>query len=423
MKRASRIVSLLLSAVLLSSLLAPPSRASAQASGMSGFSRTRTAPAFSDVPSDAWYYENVKAVCEYGLMVGKSDTVFDPEAPVTVEEAVTVAARIHSIYHAGTADIPNPFSNNVPWYIPYKHYAGENGISCVVQTGEIPRVAFAALISRALPDEALPVISEVEDDAVPDLGVNVWDASEAYRLYRAGILTGNDEAGTFTPYRTLRRCEAAAILTRVADPALRRAVVLKASPGSAPAMTEENVRKQIEAATSQQIYRLDLADYDSDGTKEAFVLTMDADPGPDGETDPGYLWFVSGNSVSLLDASNSGSVLTFSDAPLCPVSESRTLYLFTWGSDDFPYGSDLWYGKSSLWGVSGSRPVPYRLDNITLGPDETGVSLMETRFLPESGLFRVHALVFSSKIPTPGRGLFDFRYDPVTDALVEIPAP
>ena len=154
-----------------------------------------------------------------------------------------------------------------------------------------------------------------------------------------------------------------------------------------------------------------------------FVLTMDADPGPDGETDPGYLWFVSGNNVSLLDASNSGSVLTFSDAPLCPVSESRTLYLFTWGSDDFPYGSDLWYGKSSLWGVSGSRPVPYRLDNITLGPDETGVSLMETRFLPESGLFRVHALVFSPKIPTPGRGLFDFRYDPVTDALVEIPAP
>ena len=40
-----------------------PVRASA---AQNPFKRTQTAPAFTDVPGDAWYAANVTAVCEYG---------------------------------------------------------------------------------------------------------------------------------------------------------------------------------------------------------------------------------------------------------------------------------------------------------------------------------------------------------------------
>lgn len=39
--------------------------------GLQNFSPATAYVPFSDVPADAWYAENVKTVCEYGLMQGK----------------------------------------------------------------------------------------------------------------------------------------------------------------------------------------------------------------------------------------------------------------------------------------------------------------------------------------------------------------
>ena len=42
-----------------------------------------------------------------------------------------------------------------------------------------------------------------------------------YKLYEAGILIGNDEAGTFAPWSEITRAEVAAIISRMANPDLR----------------------------------------------------------------------------------------------------------------------------------------------------------------------------------------------------------
>ena len=51
-------------------------------------------------------------------------------------------------------------------------------------------------------------------------------ADAVYLLYRAGVLTGSDSAGTFRPDSTIKRSEAAAIVTRMADPSLRQRITL-----------------------------------------------------------------------------------------------------------------------------------------------------------------------------------------------------
>ena len=50
--------------------------------------------------------------------------------------------------------------------------------------------------------------------------VNRSDAA-IYKLYRAGILAGNDSAGTFLPNAPITRAEVATILVRMADPNAR----------------------------------------------------------------------------------------------------------------------------------------------------------------------------------------------------------
>ena len=60
------------------------------------------------------------------------------------------------------------------------------------------------------------------------------DNGAVYRLYRAGILTGSDDLGTFYPDSSIQRSAVAAIVTRMASPALRKTVTLAPPAGAKP---------------------------------------------------------------------------------------------------------------------------------------------------------------------------------------------
>lgn len=53
---------------------------------------------FTDVKEDAWYYEAVATAYEYGLINGKSENIFDPEANITRAEIATLIVRICDIF-------------------------------------------------------------------------------------------------------------------------------------------------------------------------------------------------------------------------------------------------------------------------------------------------------------------------------------
>lgn len=170
-------------------------------------------------PSD-WFSDEVEVAYDLGLVKGESSTFFNPNGNIRVSEAIALAARLHSMYYDnGTA-----FVQGTPWYQVYVNYAIENGIIYDNQFSDYSQYAtraeFATIFSAALPHDALPEINHIE--SIPDVSEYEPFADAVYNLYRAGVLTGNDRKGTFTPYSTIKRCEVATIASRMALPEMRK---------------------------------------------------------------------------------------------------------------------------------------------------------------------------------------------------------
>ena len=88
------------------------------------------------------------------------------------------------------------------------------------------RVQFADIFASSLPDQALEMKNNVPDHSIPDVSMNDSYAANVYKLYRAGVLTGNDEKGTFAPLTNITRAEAATIVSRMVDVNNRKTVSL-----------------------------------------------------------------------------------------------------------------------------------------------------------------------------------------------------
>ena len=224
--KGKKILSTALALILMLSML--PAAGAAQ-TGLSNFKNvnTYTNQTFRDVAAGSWYSENVKSAYEMDLMKGTSAKAFSPNANITVGSAIALACRLHSIYHTGKAD----FTQGSPWYQVYVDYAVKNKIITAGQfknyNANATRRQFAAILAKALPAEALNGKNSIPDGAIPDVAMTDDSAADIYALYRAGVLTGNDALGTFAPESTIDRASVSAIISRMADPALRKTLALE----------------------------------------------------------------------------------------------------------------------------------------------------------------------------------------------------
>lgn len=176
---------------------------------------------FSDVNKDDWFFDHVKNAYELGIMTGQGEGVFAPLGSVSLAEVITMAAKLRSSYIGDGYD----FSGGETWYTHMVDYAIAQGI---IQEGEFAdytavatRTQFAYILSGALPSGALEEINTVEDNSLPDVRMDDAYAANIYLLYRAGIFSGSDERGTFSPSGTVTRAEAAAVTSRIASAPLR----------------------------------------------------------------------------------------------------------------------------------------------------------------------------------------------------------
>jgi len=174
---------------------------------------------FRDVGAAEWFARYVEDACNFGFFRGKSENIFDHSGLLTLGEAVTLAARISSIYNTGSAD----FKESVPFYAVYAEYALSHGIidSHGDYNAPASRAAFAKIVYKALPQEAFPVINDVVDYGICDVIPGVDFGPAVYALYRAGVFAGSDRYGTFYPDSFITRAEACAVTVRLADPATR----------------------------------------------------------------------------------------------------------------------------------------------------------------------------------------------------------
>ncbi len=174
---------------------------------------------FTDVPQDAWYYSDVESAYTDGLINGKSDTEFAPDDNLTYAEAVKLAACMHMVATIGEAS----FEAREPWYQIYVDYAKRNKIIEGNFNWDEPatRAGYMTIFANAIPDtasgtvSALAEVNQVPDGLIPDVPMTHPQAAAIYKLYRAGILQGNDDKYSCEPNSNIKRSEVAAILTRM----------------------------------------------------------------------------------------------------------------------------------------------------------------------------------------------------------------
>lgn len=181
---------------------------------------TYTDDLFRDVSRGDWFRGNVATAYELGLMRGTGEGTFSPANNVTLAEAVTLAARLHSIYNTGTERFPSYDGGN--WYDSYVNYARSQGIinTNYEYTRPATREEFVHILAQALPKEALEDIAGAVSFA-DDVDITYMGSVDL--LTAAGVINGVAENGQtyFKPHAAITRAEVAAIVGRMAKPATR----------------------------------------------------------------------------------------------------------------------------------------------------------------------------------------------------------
>lgn len=171
---------------------------------------------FSDVAEDAWYYSYVQTAYSFGIINGKSKTIFDPNAGLTCAEAAKIAAVIHNYNrHDGEKTEFQMIGEN--WYDVYVDYCYANAIieDYVVfdWNANATRAQMAYLFSRCDTEQYL--INDVPLTDIPDVHDTTPFAYEILDLYNKGVAVGSDEYMTYYPDSQVKRSEAAALISRI----------------------------------------------------------------------------------------------------------------------------------------------------------------------------------------------------------------
>ena len=216
----------------LSLLLAFPR---AQAAQEAGFPRQRTyAGEFSDLDPGSPFYDNVAALYEFGLANGKADGTFGLQDPLTVGQVVIFAGRIRSLYRTAEPEA-GPSAHGAaggPAALPYLRYLQAEGVLDTDLDGRLSlpasRAQVAHVLNNVLPEEALPAVHDelvtqgyASRRFIPDVTEYTPYQEDILDLYRKGVCAGSDASGSFHPDAPITRGAAAAMLTRMVDPALR----------------------------------------------------------------------------------------------------------------------------------------------------------------------------------------------------------
>ena len=174
---------------------------------------------FTDVPTTEWYYGDIDHAYQMELINGKTPTLFMPNDYLTYAEAVKLAACMNQRYTTGSVTL----KNGEPWYQTYVDYCKEKGIISKDYNwnASATRAGYMEIFADALPKGAMNEINTIPNGSIPDVPASHPQAAPIYKLYRVGILQGNDLAHNCNPSANIKRAEVAAILTRMMDSSKR----------------------------------------------------------------------------------------------------------------------------------------------------------------------------------------------------------
>ena len=203
---------------------------------------------FTDVPESAWYYGDVLAAYESGFVNGRSATMFEPSANLTLAEVIKLAACVRQKTEEGAVTLGNAPDT---WYLSYVAYALEHGMlpaGARWTDADFRRAATRGETMAVLANAAsLEPVNVIPDGSIPDVHTEDDYADAVYLLYRAGVAQGDTDHRAH-PTETVTRAEIAAIVNRLANPANRLSFTLLPEDLAPAAEDPENPENPAEPA-------------------------------------------------------------------------------------------------------------------------------------------------------------------------------
>jgi len=183
-----------------------------------------TESTFTDIRMQDWYYSEVASAYILGLINGKGNGLFDPDGEMTVAEAITLAVRLNDI-DTGTKGNYSATQDGL-WYDAYVTAAVDKRIIANKTSFDfdqpVTRAQMCQLFANALPESYFKKINNFT--SIPDVEESSEYQKAILSFYNAGILTGVDAEYHFNPESNIKRCEVAAIITRIVDTSKRKAI-------------------------------------------------------------------------------------------------------------------------------------------------------------------------------------------------------
>lgn len=178
---------------------------------------------FSDLPGEGWYHDSVDAMLLSGLMNGTGDGKFEPELSLSRAMVVTMLHRAAGEPEAATAhsftDVPDGFwySEAIAWAAERKIVLGVTDTTFQPDT-PITREQLAAILYRYACAAYLDTIARAELSAFPDQEmVSEYAQTPLEWAVAVGLINGiveNDKATYLRPQQQTTRAQAATMLDR-----------------------------------------------------------------------------------------------------------------------------------------------------------------------------------------------------------------
>ena len=164
----------------------------------------KTDTPFKDVPSDSWFAGYVSHVYESGVMLGKTDTSFDPEGVVTRAEFVTAMARLAEADVKGCEKEIASFSDadTSAWYASYMGWGVKTGLvkgqgdGRLAPSSHLTRAELVTFMDRLM---TLLDVDLIPDESAPkkftDVKSGQYYTAPVEALRKTGLINGD---GTYT---------------------------------------------------------------------------------------------------------------------------------------------------------------------------------------------------------------------------------
>lgn len=174
---------------------------------------------YSDVPRDAWFYNQVETVSDLGYFSGNNKGKFDPNGKFTRAQFATVMASALGVdltpykSQTGFSDVKSG-----QWYAAAANWARQSGMMSGDNRGRfrpnatITKEEICVVLYKALGLQS----SEITSFFADDYQIAPWARYQVYACREAGLISG-DNLGKVNPKKGAVRSEAAAIFAAYAQ--------------------------------------------------------------------------------------------------------------------------------------------------------------------------------------------------------------